>query len=47
MSQNSYLREFSAQVSQSVFLAGSTFFRFITIVWAKISQTHISASFVQ
>ena len=38
MSQNSYLREFSAQVSQSVFLADSTFFRLITIVWAKMSQ---------
>ena len=38
MSQNSYLREFCAQVSQMVFLADLTVLRLITIVWAKLSQ---------
>ena len=38
MSQNSYLREFYAQVSQIVFLADLTVLRLITTVWAKISQ---------
>ena len=38
MSQNSYLREFCAQVSQIVFLADLTVLRLITTVWAKISQ---------
>ena len=38
MSQNSYLREFCAQVSQIVFLADLTVVRLITTVWEKISQ---------
>ena len=43
MSENSYLRHFSAQVSQSVFLAYLTVLRLITIVWPKCQKTHISA----
>ena len=38
MSQNSYLREFCAQVSQVVFLADLTVLRLNTTVWAKISK---------
>ena len=38
MSQNSYLREFCAQVSQFVFLADLTVLRLFTIEWAKMSQ---------
>ena len=38
MSQNSYLRQFCAQVSQIVFPADLTVFRLIRTVWAKISQ---------
>ena len=38
MSQNSYLRQFCAQVSKIVFLADLTVFRLIRTVWAKISQ---------
>ena len=38
MSQNSYLREFCAQVSQIVFLADLTVLRLITILWAEISR---------
>ena len=38
MSQNSYLREFCAQVSQIVFLADLTFLRLITTVWVKKLQ---------
>ena len=37
MAKNSYLREFSAQVSHIVFLADLTVLRLITTVWAKIS----------
>ena len=43
MSQNSYLREFCAQVSQIVFLAD------LTVLWLvtkKKLKAHISASFV-
>ena len=39
MSQNSYLSEFCAQVSQIVFLADLTVLRLITTVWEKLSQT--------
>ena len=46
MSQNSYLREFCAQVEKIVFLADLTVLRLIRILWAKMSQTHISASSV-
>ena len=38
MSENSYLRPFSAQVSQSVFLAYLTVLRYITTVWPKMSE---------
>ena len=38
MSRNSYLREFTAQVSQIVFQADLTVLRLITTVWAKMSQ---------
>ena len=38
MSQNSYLREFCAQVSQIVFLADLTVLRLITILWAEMSR---------
>ena len=37
MSENSYHREFSAEVSQIVFLVDLTVLRLITIVWAKTS----------
>ena len=38
MSENAYLREFSAQVSQIVFLAYLTVLRFITSLWAEMSE---------
>ena len=38
MSQNSYLREFNAQVSQIVFLDDLTVLRLNATVWAKMSQ---------
>ena len=38
MSENSFLRQFSAQVSQSVFLAYLTVLRLITIVWPEMSE---------
>ena len=38
MSQNSYLREFCAQVSQIVLLADLTVLRLITIFWAEMSR---------
>ena len=37
-SQNSYLREFCAQMSQNVFLPDLTVLRLITTVWAKMSE---------
>ena len=43
MSENSYLRHFSAQVSQSVFLAYLTVLRLITTYDLKCQKTHISA----
>ena len=46
MSQNSYLREFYAQVLQIVFLADLTVLQLNTTVWAKMSQFHISTSYV-
>ena len=45
MSQNSYLREFCAQVSQIVFLGYLTVLRFFTTVWARISQNSILHEF--
>ena len=38
MSENSYLREFCAQVSQIVFLDDLTVLRFIKTVWVKKLQ---------
>ena len=38
MSENSYLRHFSAQVSQIVFLAYLTALPLITTVWVEISE---------
>ena len=42
MSQNSYLREFCAQLSQIVFLADFTVLRLISTVCTKMSQKLIS-----
>ena len=51
MSQNSYLRQFSAQVSQVVVLAYLTVFRLITTVWPEMSENsylhHLSAQVSQ
>ena len=38
MSENSYFRELSAQVSQMVFLGELILLRLITTVWAKMSE---------
>ena len=38
MSQDSYIREFCAQVSQIMFLADLTVLRLITTVWVKKLQ---------
>ena len=38
MSENSYNRDFSAQVSQIVFLVHLTVLRLITTVWPKMSE---------
>ena len=38
MSENSYLSDFSAQVSQIVFLAYLTVLRLITTVWPEMSE---------
>ena len=43
MSENSYLRDFSAQVSQIVFIAYLTVLRLITTVWPEVLETGISA----
>ena len=51
MSENSYLRHFSAQVSQSVFLADLTVLLLITTVWPEMSENsylrHFSAQVSQ
>ena len=51
MSENSYLRHFNAQVSQSVFLACLTVLRLITTLWPKMSENsylhHFSAQVSQ
>ena len=51
MSENSYLRYFSAQVSQIVFLAYLTVLRLITTVWLEMSENsyfrHFSAQVSQ
>ena len=46
MSQNSYLRQFYAQMLQIVFLADLTVLQLITTPWAKMWQDHISTSSV-
>ena len=43
MSENSYLRHFSAQVSQSVFLASLTVLLLLQLYDLKSQKTHISA----
>ena len=51
MSENSYLHNFSAQVSQIVFLAYLTVLRLFTTVWPKMSENsylhHFSAQVSQ
>ena len=51
MSENSYLRHFSARVSQSVFLADLTVLLLITTVWPEMSENsylrHFSAQVSQ
>ena len=43
MSENSYLSDFSAQVSQIVFLAYLTVLRLITTLWSEMSENLYSA----
>ena len=38
MSENSYFRDLSAQVSQNVFLAYLTVLRLITTLWRELSE---------
>ena len=38
MSENSYIRNFSAQISQNVFLPYLTVLRLITTVWPEMSE---------
>ena len=45
MSENSYLRNFSAQVSQIVFLAYLTVLRLITTVWREMSENSFFREF--
>ena len=51
MSENSYLRLFSAQVSESVFLAYLTVLRLLTTIWPEMSENsylhHFSAQVSQ
>ena len=51
MSENSFLRDFSAQVSQIDFLAYLTVLRLITTVWPEMSENsylrHFSAQVSQ
>ena len=51
MSEKSYLRDFSAQVSQMVFLAYLTVLRLITTIWPEMSENsylrHLSAQVSQ
>ena len=46
MSENSYLRDFRAQVSQIVFLTDLTFFRLLLRYEQKCEKNHISTSSV-
>ena len=45
MSESSYLRDFSAQVSQIFFLAYLTVLRLITTVWPEKSQNSLLRDF--
>ena len=45
MSDNSYFRDFSAQVSQIVFLAYLTVLPLITTVWHEISENSYLRAF--
>ena len=45
MSDNSYLRDFSAQVSQIVFLDYLTVLRLITTVWPEMSENSYLLNF--
>ena len=47
MSENSYHRDFSAQISQIVFLAYLTVLRLITILWPEISKNSYLRDFIQ
>ena len=51
MSENSYIRDFSAQVSQIVFLAYLTVLRLVTTVWPEMWENsylhHFSAQVSQ
>ena len=47
MSQNSYLREFCAQVSHVVFLVDLTVLQLITTVWGKLSQNFYLPEFIE
>ena len=44
MSDNSYFRDFSAQVSQIVILAYLTVVRLITSVWTEMSENSFAIS---
>ena len=46
MSENSFLCEFHAQVSQIVLLAYFTVLRLITTVWAKMSENSYLRQFI-
>ena len=45
MSENSYLQDFSSQISQIVFLAYLTVLRFITTVWREMSDNSYLRNF--
>ena len=51
MSENSYFRHFSAQVSQIVFLGSLTILQLLTTVWTEMSENshlhHLSAQISQ
>ena len=51
MSENSYFRHFSAQVSQIVFLGSLTILQLLTTVWPEMSENshlhHLSAQVSQ
>ena len=45
MSENTYLRDFSAQVSQIVFLAYLTVLRIASSVWPEMSENSLLRNF--